>query len=95
MQSRATFVAYTLLGILCWLWFLFFLLMALGFVLMRGLADEPGAPMTLPRALVIAALFVAIGSPGFIGGRFAVRALRRIRERRGQMSAGFEVLPPR
>jgi hypothetical protein len=46
------------------IWFaLCFVTAVMGF-LMRGLGDEPGAPVTVPRALLGSLVIVAFGLPG-------------------------------
>jgi hypothetical protein len=62
-------------------WFAFWALIALVFIIFRGLADEPGSPMTFPRALGVSARLLVFGLPGLATAWFIWRR-RRVGEQR-------------
>ena len=75
-------------------WFGFFLFLAVVFFVFRGFADEPGALMTVPRALWISAKLVLLGAPGLLVAWGASRLRRRMYADAEQVQ-GFDVLPPK
>jgi hypothetical protein len=57
-------------------WFALWFMAATGAFMMRGLGDEPGSPVTVPRALFVSFMLVLIGALG-LGVAYAAQRLGR------------------